>query len=165
MPDLLKRLEEALGERYRVEREIGEGGMAVVFLAEDLKHRHQVAIKVMRPQIGASIGPERFLREIEIAAQLAHPNILPLHDSGSAGELLYFVMPYVEGESLRDLLDREGPLPMDEAARITREVADALEYAHAQDLIHRDIKPENILFQEGHAAVTDFGDRPGDRGG
>jgi len=155
--DTRHRLQEALAERYRIERQLGEGGMAVVYLAEDLKHHRPVAIKVLRPELGAVLGSERFLREIEVVARLNHPNILGLHDSGEADGLLYFVMPYVEGESLRARLEREPRLPLDQAIHITREVGDALAYAHGQGLIHRDIKPENILFQAGHALVCDFG--------
>jgi tRNA A-37 threonylcarbamoyl transferase component Bud32/tetratricopeptide (TPR) repeat protein/TolB-like protein len=155
--DLLSRLQKALGNRYGIEREIGRGGMAIVYLAQDLKHRRRVAIKVLRPDLVPTLGPDRFLREIEIAARLTHPNILPLHDSGEAGELLYYVMPYVEGETLRGRLQREQQLPLDEAVQIAHEVADALGYAHSLGLIHRDIKPENILFQAGHALVSDFG--------
>ncbi len=157
MADIQERLAAALEDRYRVKEELGQGGMAVVYLAEDLKHSRLVAIKVLKPGLAATLGPDRFLREIETAAKLSHPNILPLHDSGEADNLLYFVMPYVEGESLRDRLAREGHLPVPDAVRITREVADALHFAHGQGLIHRDIKPENILFQAGHAVVTDFG--------
>ncbi|MGD8319807.1 MAG: protein kinase [Gemmatimonadota bacterium] len=155
--ELLGRVTAALQDRYQVERVLGHGGTAVVFLARDLKHGRFVAIKVLRPDLAAAVGAERFLREIEISATLNHPNILPLHDSGEADGLLYYVMPYVEGESLRARLDRRGALPLDEAMTITAEVCDALAYAHAQDLIHRDIKPENILFQAGHAVVSDFG--------
>lgn len=155
--DTRARLQKALADRYRVDREIGSGGMAVVYLAEDLKHHRQVAIKVLRPELSAAMSPERFLREIEIAAQLNHPNILGLHDSGDADGLLYFVMPFVEGESLRERLDREGRLSLDDTVRIAREVGDALEYAQARGVVHRDIKPENILFQAGHALVCDFG--------
>src|SRR5439155_7128248 len=114
-------------------------------------------IKVLKPELAAALGPERFLREIDTAARLTHPHILALHDSGQAGGSLYYVMPYIEGESLRDRLEREGPLPLEDALRITREVADALSYAHDHDVVHRDIKPENILFQAGHAVVSDFG--------
>jgi serine/threonine-protein kinase len=157
--DLQTRLERALGERYRVEREVGRGGMAIVYLAEDRKHRRRVAIKVLRPDLVPALGADRFLREIEIAARLTHPNILPLYDSGAHGEppLLYYVMPFVEGETLRDRLIREKALPLDEAVQIAREVADALGYAHSLGLVHRDVKPENILFQAGHAVVADFG--------
>src|SRR5437667_7050378 len=150
-------LQAALADRYALERELGRGGMATVYLARDLRHGRPVAIKVLRPEIAAALGPERFLREIETAARLTHPHILALHDSGQAGGSLYYVMPYIEGESLRDRLEREGPLPLEEALRITREVADALSYAHDHDVVHRDIKPENILFQAGHAVVADFG--------
>src|SRR5207245_1322612 len=138
MADLLERLQESLASRYRIERELGAGGMAVVFLAEDVRHRRRVALKVLRPELGAEIGPERFLREIEMAAGLNHPHILPLLDSGEAGGLLYYVMPYVEGESLRGRLNREQQLPLEDALQITREVADALTYAHSHDVAHRD---------------------------
>src|SRR5437667_2865193 len=157
-------LQAALADRYGLERELGHGGMATVYLARDLRHGRPVAIKVLRPEIAAALGPERFLREIQIAAQLAHPHILPLHDSGAAGAFLYYVMPYVyyvmpyvEGESLRDRLRREPQLPVEQAIQIAREVADALSYAHGHDVVHRDIKPENILFEAGHAVVSDFG--------
>ncbi len=147
----------ALRDRYQIERELGRGGMAIVYLAEDLKHQRKVAIKVLRPELAAAVGPERFLREIAIAASLSHPNILPLYDSGDIDGTLYYVMPFVEGESLRDRLNRERQLPLEDALQITQEVADALGHAHALGLIHRDIKPENILFQAGHAVVSDFG--------
>ncbi len=157
MPELLEPLRVALADRYTIERELGRGATATVYLAQDLKHRRQVAIKVLRSDLAAVIGPERFLREIEIVAGLSHPHILPLHDSGEAAGFLYYVMPWVEGESLRQRLTRESPLPLDEALRITREVADALGYAHRHHVIHRDIKPENILLSDGHALVADFG--------
>jgi len=147
----------ALADRYRIERELGAGGMATVYLARDLRHDRSVAVKVLRPELAAALGSDRFLREIKTTAQLAHPHILPLHDSGEAGGFLYYVMPYVESESLRDRLTRERQLPLEEALRITREVADALGYAHSLGLVHRDIKPENILFEAGHAVVSDFG--------
>jgi tetratricopeptide (TPR) repeat protein len=147
----------ALGDRYRIQRELGQGGMAVVYLADDLKHERSVAIKVLRPEVARALGAARFLNEIRTTAGLAHPHILPLHDSGEAGELLYYVMPFVAGESLRQRLDREGALPLPDALRITREVADALGYAHQRQIIHRDIKPENILLADGHAFVADFG--------
>src|SRR5881398_658733 len=131
--------------------------MATVYLAEDRKHHRRVAIKVLKPELAATLGPERFLREIEIAAGLNHPHILPLHDSGEAGGFLYYVMPFVEGESLRGRLNRERQLPLEDTLQITREVADALSYAHSHDVVHRDIKPENILLQAGHAVVSDFG--------
>ena len=157
MTDQLDRLKIALADRYRIEREIGRGGMATVYLAEDLKHHRQVAIKVLRPDLAATLGPERFLREIEVAAQLQHPHILPLHDSGEADGFLYYVMPFVEGQSLRDKLAKEGELPIGDAVRILRDVVDALTEAHAHGVVHRDIKPENILLRGRHALVTDFG--------
>ena len=157
MSDLLETLRDALAGRYAVERELGRGGMATVFLAEDLKHRRPVAIKVLHPELAAAVGAERFLREIEIAARLQHPHILPLYDSGAAGSLLYYVMPFVEGESLRDRLNREKQLGLEDAVRITTEVAGALAYAHSHGVVHRDIKPENILLSGGTAVVADFG--------
>ena len=155
--DLLAQLTAALGDRYRVERELGHGGMAVVFLAEDLKHRRRVAIKVLKPELSAVLGGERFLREIGIAAALQHPHILPLYDSGQADGLLYYVMPYAEGESLRQRLAREQQLPLETALQITREVGSALQYAHDHGIVHRDIKPENIMLSGGQAVVADFG--------
>ena len=155
--DQLARVAAALAGRYTVERELGHGGMATVYLADDLRHHRKVAIKVLRPELGAVLGPERFTREIHIAAGLSHPHILALHDSGDADGLLFYVMPYVRGESLRQKLARQGQLPIDEALRIVRQVASALDHAHAQNLVHRDIKPENILLHEGEAMVTDFG--------
>ncbi len=157
MADQLEQLQAALADRYAIERELGRGGMATVYLAEDLKHRRKVAVKVLRPELAAAIGPDRFLREIQITARLTHPHILPLLDSGAAAGFLYYVMPFVEGESLRDRLTREKQLPIDDAIQITREVADALDYAHRNDVIHRDIKPENILLADRHARVADFG--------
>ena len=157
MPDTLARLKTALADRYAIEGEIGAGGMATVYLAEDLKHHRKVAIKVLRPELAAVLGAERFLKEIEVTANLRHPHILPLFDSGEADGFLYYVMPYVEGESLRDRLNREKQLPVEDALQIVREVADALGSAHRHDVIHRDIKPENILLEEGHAVVADFG--------
>ena len=157
MFDLLERLKSALAGRYAVESEIGRGGMATVFLAEDLKHHRKVAIKVLHPELAAAVGSDRFLREIEAVAGLTHPLVLPLHDSGEANGLLYYVMPYVEGESLRQRLDRERQLPVQEAIQIAQDVAEALDHAHRHGLIHRDIKPGNILLEEGHAVVTDFG--------
>ena len=157
MPDLLERLTRAFADRYAVQHQIGRGGMATVFLAEDLKHHRKVAIKVLHPELSASLGAERFQREIDIAAGLDHPHILTLLDSGQADDLLYYVMPYVDGESLRSRLDREGQLPIDEAIRITREVADGLGHAHRHGVVHRDIKPANILLAEGHALIADFG--------
>ncbi len=171
MTDARARLATALAGRYTIERELGQGGMATVYLAEDLKHHRKVAVKVLRPELAAAIGPERFLREIEISAGLHHPHIVALYDSGSlsptpplrnaergpGGEVLYYVMPFVEGESLRDRLTREKQLPLDDALLIAREVADALSYAHSRGVVHRDIKPENILLESGHAVVADFG--------
>jgi tRNA A-37 threonylcarbamoyl transferase component Bud32 len=155
--ELTKRLASGLAGRYRFEREIGRGGMAVVFLVEDLKLHRRVALKVLHPGLSMSLGAPRFLQEIRIATQLAHPHILPLYDSGEVGGFLFYVMPYVEGESLRNRLRRERRLPLGDALAITREVADALSYAHHHHIVHRDIKPENILFQAGHAIVSDFG--------
>ena len=152
-----RRLADALADRYAIERELGQGGMATVYLAHDLKHRRRVAVKVLRPELSAALGAERFLREIETTANLRHPHILPLYDSGEAGGFLFYVMPLVEGESLRDTLRREKRLPVEAALRIAREVADALSYAHERGVIHRDIKPENILLESGHAVVADFG--------
>ena len=167
MPDAISRLADALADRYRIEREIGAGGMATVYLAEDLKHNRRVAIKVLRPELGALLGAERFLAEIRTTANLQHPNILPLFDSGAlpAGDsltthdsrLLFYVMPYVDGESLRARLTREKQLPITDAVRIATEVAGALDYAHRHNVIHRDIKPENILLHDGRALVADFG--------
>jgi eukaryotic-like serine/threonine-protein kinase len=154
---LLEQLTAAVGDRYRVERELGQGGMAVVFLAEDLKHRRRVALKVLKPELSAALGGERFLREIEIAAALQHPHILPLFDSGEAGGLLWYVMPYAEGESVRQRMAREGQLPLDDALRITREAGSGLQYAHQHGVIHRDVKPENVMLTAGQAVVTDFG--------
>ncbi len=157
MSALRERLEHGLVGRYAVDRELGQGGMAVVFLARDLRHDRQVAVKVLRPEIAAEVGAERFLREIKLAAGLTHPHILPLHDSGEAGGLLFYVMPAMEGRSLRERLDRERQLPLEDALRIAREVASALDYAHRHDVVHRDIKPDNILLHEGAAMVADFG--------
>ncbi len=153
----LSRLTAALAERYRIERELGQGAMATVYLAQDLKHDRAVAIKVMRTDVAQTLGAERFLREIQLAARLSHPHILPLFDSGEAGGMLYYVMPCIDGQSLRDRLDDAKMLPVEEAVRITSEVADALDYAHRNAVIHRDIKPENIMLHEGHALVADFG--------
>jgi len=150
-------LTEALADRYRLDREVGQGGMATVYLAEDLKHGRKVAIKVLHPELSAVLGGERFLAEIKVTANLQHPHILGLIDSGEAGGLLYYVMPYVAGESLRGRLKRERQLPVEEALRLSREVASALDYAHRQGVVHRDIKPENILLQDGAALVADFG--------
>ncbi len=157
MTDSIDRLTTALRESYVVERQVGEGGMATVYLARDLKHDRAVAIKVLRPELAATIGTDRFLREIEMAARLQHPHILPVYDSGAADGVLYYVMPYVEGESLRDRLTRDSAVPTEEALRLAGEVAGALAYAHAHGVVHRDIKPENILLFGGHAVVADFG--------
>ena len=157
MSELQSRLETGLAGRYTLERELGEGGMALVFLARDLRHDRKVALKVLRPEISAEIGAERFLREIKMAAGLTHPHILPVYDSGEAGGLLFYVMPNMEGRSLRERLETERQLPLDEALRITHEVATALDYAHRNRVIHRDIKPEHILMHEGNAMVADFG--------
>jgi len=158
MTDLLERLKPALADRYTIERELGRGGMAVVYLAHDLKHDRQVAVKVVKPDLAAIIGAERFLNEIKVTANLQHPHILPLFDSGEANGFLYYVMPYVEGESLRALLDRKKQLPIDRALEITKAVASALDHAHRHGVIHRDIKPENILLaDDGQPLVADFG--------
>src|SRR5215831_3341274 len=147
----------ALADRYRLERDLGEGGMASVYLARDVRHGRNVAIKVLRPELGEAIGVERFLAEIRTTAVLNHPHVLPLFDSGSADGSLFYVMPVVEGESLRQRIDRAGPLAIDEGVRIASEVASALDHAHRHGVIHRDIKPENILLQDGKALVADFG--------
>lgn len=154
---LLQHIQGALAGRYQVERQIGRGATATVYLARDLKHDRPVAVKVLRPELAAALGADRFLLEIKVAAGLQHPHILPLYDSGDAGGTLYYVMPFVEGESLRERLNREPQLPVNDALRIAREVADALAYAHQADIVHRDIKPENILLSDGHAVVADFG--------
>src|SRR4029453_7326041 len=154
MDDSLERLKSSLADRYRIERELGHGGMATVYLAHDLKHRRHVALKVLRPELARALGSSRFLREIEISARLAHPHIVPLLDSGEADGFLFYVMPFVDGESLRARLNRETQLPVDDAVEITRQVANALEYAHRSGVLHRDIKPENILFEAGHAVVA-----------
>ena len=142
---------------YAVERELGAGGMAVVYLARDAKHRREVAVKVLRPELAASVGAQRFFSEIEIAAGLQHPHILPVFDSGEADGFLYYVMPCVDGDSLRARLQRHGELPIEEVVTVLREVVDALAYAHSGGVIHRDIKPDNVLFYGGHATVADFG--------
>ncbi len=169
MTDAAARLAAALADRYRIERELGAGGMATVYLAHDLRHNRPVAIKVLRPELAAALGADRFLREIETTANLRHPNILPLYDSGTVSltddsrlstvgsQLLYYVMPYINGESLRDRLNREKQLSIPDALQLARQVADALGYAHSRGVIHRDIKPENILLERGHAVVADFG--------
>jgi Tol biopolymer transport system component/tRNA A-37 threonylcarbamoyl transferase component Bud32 len=157
MADAIAHLNDALEGRYRIERELGEGGMATVYLTQDLKHQRRVALKVLKPELAAVLGPERFLAEIRTTANLQHPHILPLFDSGQAGTFLYYVMPFVEGETLRGRLDRERQLPVEEAVGIAASVADALDYAHRQGVVHRDIKPENILLREGQPLVADFG--------
>src|SRR4051812_19537385 len=155
--ELLRRLSAELAGRYRIARELGAGGMATVYLARDARHDRDVAIKVLRPELAAVIGGARFLAEIRTTAHLQHPNILPLFDSGEAGPFLYYVMPYVAGESLRDRLRRETQLAINDALRVAREVASALDYAHRHGVIHRDVKPENVLFHDGRAMVADFG--------
>ena len=154
----------ALPDRYAIERELGRGGMATVYLARDLRHDREVAIKVLEPHM-ASSDAGRFLREIRIAARLTHPHVLGLHDSGEVGDSaggrrLFYVMPYVEGETLRARLTRDGALPLTDAVRLTRELADALGYAHGHGVVHRDLKPENVLLSGGHAVVADFGIAP-----
>ncbi|MGI9627515.1 MAG: serine/threonine-protein kinase, partial [Longimicrobiales bacterium] len=157
MADSVARLNAALQGRYRIERELGQGGMATVHLADDLIHERKVALKVLKPELAESIGADRFLREIKTAANLTHPHILPLFSSGEADGFLYFVMPYVDGESLRVRLTKEKQLPVADAIQITREIADALAYAHEQGVIHRDVKPANIMLVAGHAVLADFG--------
>ncbi len=147
----------ALSDRYSFERELGRGGMATVYLARDVRHQRRVAIKVMHPHLATALDSGRFLREIEVAASLTHPLIVPLYDSGNAGGVLYYIMPYVEGESLYDRLQREKRLALEDALQITYDLADALGYAHRRGVLHRDVKPENILLAGGHALVADFG--------
>jgi tetratricopeptide (TPR) repeat protein len=154
---LLDRLRAALLDRYHVERELGRGGMGAVFRARDLRYGRAVAVKVLHPELATSLGAQRFLTEIQVAASLTHPLVVTVFDSGEADGLLYYVMPYVDGESLRDQLKREGPLPVEEALRVARDVAEALKFAHARGVVHRDVKPENILLAHGHASVADFG--------
>ena len=157
MPSLIPRLNAVLGDRYHIERELGEGGMANVFLARDLKHKREVALKVLKPDLAAALGSERFLAEIETTAKLQHPHIVPLFDSGEADGLLFYVMPFIQGESLRQRLDRERQLPVDEAVRIAASLAEALDYAHRGGVVHRDLKPGNILLQDGKPVIADFG--------
>jgi len=153
----LSRLRVALAGRYTLERELGRGGMATVWLARDVKHDRAVALKVLRPEVAQALGPERFLQEIELTARLHHPRLVPLLESGEADGQLFYVMPCISGESLRDRLRRDKQLPLGDALRITREVVEALSYAHRQGVVHRDVKPENILLADGHAVVADFG--------
>jgi serine/threonine protein kinase/membrane-associated phospholipid phosphatase len=157
MPDPFDQFRKELADKYAIQREIGRGGMATVYLAQDLKHDRRVAVKVLLPELSTSLGTQRFLREVKIAAGLQHPHILPIYDSGEAAGLLYYVMPYVEGHTLRERLDRETQLPIDESLQIIRNVANALSYAHKRGIVHRDIKPENILISEGYPVVADFG--------
>src|SRR5215208_7976617 len=156
-PLVLDRLRGAVSQSYTIDRELGRGGMATVYLAQDAKHDRLVALKVLHPDLAASLGPDRFLREIKLAAKLNHPHILGLHDSGDANGFLYYVMPYVEGESLRERLDRVQQFSIDEAVHHGRGIASALDYAHRQGIVHRDIKPENVMLYEGEAMVMDFG--------
>lgn len=154
---VLDKLRTSLSDRYRIERQIGVGGMATVYLARDLRHDRPVALKLLSPELGAVLGPERFLSEIRVTANLQHPNLLPLLDSGEAEGLLYYVMPYIEGESLRARLEREKQMPVAEAVRLAAAVAGALDYAHRHGVIHRDLKPENILLHDDQPRVADFG--------
>ena len=153
----IERVRSALSHAYSIDRELGRGGMATVFLAQDVKHDRIVALKILHPDLAASMGAERFLREIKLAARLNHPHILPLFDSGAADGFLYYVMPYVEGESLRERLDRQNQLPVDEALHIAKTMAAGLDYAHRQGVVHRDVKPENVMLHEGEAMIMDFG--------
>src|SRR6476661_3201877 len=157
MSDALASLTNSLSDRYTIERLLGHGGMATVHLAEERKHKRKVAIKILRQEFGASVGAERFLREIGIAAQLSHPHLVPLIDSGEAGGLLYYVSSYMPGGSLRERLQREGTLSVHDTLRIAEEVSTALDFAHRAGFVHRDVKPENILFADGHALLADFG--------
>ena len=155
MSDMAERLNTALEGRYAIERELGEGGMATVYLADDLKHNRKVALKVLKPELAAIVGAERFLAEIQVTANLQHPNILPLFDSGEADTFLFYVMPYVEGDTLKDRLAREGQLPVNDAVTIARDIAEALQAAHEQGVIHRDIKPGNVLRVASHGPQPD----------
>ena len=154
---LLSELQQSLAGRYEIERTLGRGGMATVYLARDIRHHRHVALKVLDPELGASLGTDRFLAEIRVTANLQHPNVLPLFDSGESMGQLFYVMPFVEGETLRAALDREGQLPIDQALRIASAIASALDYAHRHGVVHRDIKPENVLLSDGVAVVADFG--------
>ena len=158
MSDTVARLNAALEGRYRIDRELGEGGMAMVYLADDLRHERKVALKVLKPELAAVVGADRFLAEIKTTANLQHPHILPLFDSGEADSFLFYVMPYVEGESIRELITKEKQLGVKDALSITRKVSDALDYAHEHGVVHRDIKPGNVLLSErGEPLVADFG--------
>lgn len=157
MSELPPELSKALADHYRLTREVGKGGMARVYLADDIKHDRQVAIKVLKSEFGAMLGAERFLSEIKVTAKLQHPNLLPLFESGEAAGRLYYVMPYIEGETLRERIEREGAMPADEVVRIVNLVAGALDFAHERGVIHRDLKPENILLQAGQPVISDFG--------
>ena len=163
MPDQIARLNAALEGRYAIERELGEGGMATVYLADDLKHERKVALKVLKPELAAVVGAERFLAEIKTTANLQHPHILPLFDSGEADSFLFYVMPYVEGEDLREKLDREHQLPVDDALRIATNMAEALDYAHRQGVVHRDIKPANVLLLDGEGLLRSHSSPLGQR--
>lgn len=157
MATRLEQIQAAVSDRYRVDRQIGAGGMATVFLAHDRKHDRRLAVKVLNDDLAATVGAERFLREVSLAARLSHPHVLPVYESGERNGLLFYFMPFIEGESLRDRLTREGQLPIEEALRIAADVGDALGYAHRKKIVHRDVKPENILLSHGEAMITDFG--------
>lgn len=157
MPDSQEQLRDALADRYRIDREIGRGGMATVYIAKDLRHDRDVALKVLHPEVSLALGRERFLREIKLTAKLSHPNILTVHDSGESAGCLWYAMPFVDGETLRHKIGKEGRLPIDEAMRLAFEAAEAIGYAHSLGIVHRDIKPENILLSQGHAIIADFG--------
>ncbi len=165
MLERIRLLNEGLADRYHIERELGVGGMATVYLATDLRHDRPVAVKVFHPEVASSIGNERFLREIQITARLNHPHILTLIDSGQVGESLYYVLPYVEGESLREKIERDGRLEVEEALSLMDQICSAIQYAHEQEILHRDIKPENVLLHRGEAMVSDFRDCRGSRRG
>src|SRR5438477_7149373 len=156
-PTQIDQLNAALAERYHVERQIGEGGMATVYLAQDLRHNRNVALKVLKPEFAEALGAKRFLKEIEVTANLQHPHILPLYDSGNASGVLFYVMPLMRGESLRERLARDKRLSVNETVHLVRQIVGALDFAHRQGILHRDIKPENILIQDGEALLADFG--------